>query len=270
MEKKESWFNRYNITLIIAILLAFVGISSPFVIMKIFVTDSFDKLGPIGDWLGGTTAPLLGLAGFVMLMAAFFAQKEELHAQQEELKLTRKEFKEQNTTMLRQRFDNTFFHLLALHHQIINAIEYKSTSRGVQTGRQYFQYNFNGFQSNYKNKLRNNGQTIEPSKLLLIESYEFYFEEYLSTFLGHYFTNLYHLLRFVDCEENLSEEEKKNYARIIRAQLSTYESLFLFYNAMSKYGIEKFKPLIDKYDLLQNMPENKLIDIRHSEYYNAI
>lgn len=64
---------------------------------------------------------------------------------------------------------------------------------------------------------------------------------------------LLHIVKFIDRDKQLSMEDKKHYASLLRAQLSTFELLLIFYNAMSTYGIKKFKPLIDKYDLLQNM-----------------
>ena len=43
--------------------------------------------------------------------------------QRKEQKLQRKEFIEQNTTLRFQRFENTFFNLVTLHHQIVDSIE---------------------------------------------------------------------------------------------------------------------------------------------------
>tara|TARA_R100001230_G_C5578341_1_gene98025 strand:- start:306 stop:479 length:174 start_codon:yes stop_codon:yes gene_type:complete len=42
----------------------------------------------------------------------------------------------------------------------------------------------------------------------------------------------------------------------------------LFYNCLSQFGDKKFKPLIEEYHLLQNMPKNPLINKTHLRLYN--
>ncbi len=71
--------------------------------------------------------------------------------------------------------------------------------------------------------------------------------------LSHYFRNLYHVIKFIDKSKE-SLPDKDFYTHLVRAQLSTHEHLLLFYNASSRYGSEKFKPLVEKYALLENMP----------------
>ncbi|MFW5612850.1 MAG: putative phage abortive infection protein, partial [Prevotella pectinovora] len=39
-----------------------------------------------------------------------------------------------------------------------------------------------------------------------------------------------------------------------------YELVWLYYNGLSDYGSEKFKPLIEKYSMLQNLREELLVD----------
>ena len=46
--------------------------------------------------------------------------------------------------------------------------------------------------------------------------------------------------------------------QVIRAQLSSYELLLLFYNCHSSLGKKKFSPLIVKYALLENMSQDNL------------
>lgn len=74
---------------------------------------SYNDLSNAGDWLGGTSAPLFSLAGFILMYAAYKAQKEELALTRQEMNDTRKELKTQNETLSHQRFENTF--LICLH-----------------------------------------------------------------------------------------------------------------------------------------------------------
>lgn len=71
--------------------------------------------------------------------------------------------------------------------------------------------------------------------------------------MGHYFRNLYHIVKFVD-KANISN--KREYTNILRAQLSTGELLLLYFNCLSRYGNEKFKPLVEKYSLLKTIADD--------------
>ena len=64
-----------------------------------------------------------------------------------------------------------------------------------------------------------------------------YFNGYLVE-LSHYFRHLYQLIKFVVSEKklNLTNSEKYEYIKTIRAQLSNYEQIILFYNSFSKSG----------------------------------
>ena len=69
----------------------------------------------------------------------------------------------------------------------------------------------------------------------------------------HYFRHLYRIFKYVDTTDLISDEERYEYACIVRSQLSDYELIMLFFNGLSDNGKEKFKPLIEKYAILKNM-----------------
>jgi hypothetical protein len=54
--------------------------------------------------------------------------------------------------------------------------------------------------------------------------------------------------------------DKIKYARLVRAKLSSYELAWLFYNCISENGIEKFKPLVERYSILKNMNFDLIIN----------
>ena len=71
-----------------------------------------------------------GLA-FLGLIITLLFQKEELELQRQELAETRKElegqkkeFEKQNKTIKYQRFENTLFHMISLHQEIIRNLSY--------------------------------------------------------------------------------------------------------------------------------------------------
>lgn len=87
------------------------GIGVPFVI-RCFeggASAEYAILATAGDWLGGTSAPLFSLAGFLMMYGAYKMQQEDLRLTREDMKQTREELKTQNETLKRQEFESTFF-----------------------------------------------------------------------------------------------------------------------------------------------------------------
>jgi hypothetical protein len=93
---------------------------------------------------------------------------------------------------------------------------------------------------------------------------DFYMENQAD--LGHYFGNLYHIIKYVD---NSDVDDKMKYTNFVRAQLSSYELTLLFYNGISKNGIETLKPLLEKYSLLKNLPKNLVLDTSHLKKYDS-
>jgi hypothetical protein len=76
--------------------------------------------------------------------------------------------------------------------------------------------------------------------------------------LGHYYRFLYRFVLFVKSHG----AEADFYMNLLRAQLSDQELLLLFYNALSPSGAA-FKPLIEEWALLDNMPVIKLLEREH-------
>lgn len=255
--------------------------------------------GTFGDSFGAINSLFSGLA-LGGIIYTIFLQKKELSLQRKELKNTRKEFTIQNKTLRLQRFENTFFNLLSLHHQIVDSIDLdiekpktidggiKALSRAIENGREYERITLKGrdvFKEQYEKML----PEFNPEKDINATYLKFY--ESVQTDFGHYFRNLYRIIKLVDetefhthLELGTSANSKKRidllsyslpnhntkykYTSMIRSQLSDYELLWLFYNCLSENGVEKFKPYIEKYSLLKNIPKDKLHDDKITGKYN--
>lgn len=91
--------------------------------------------------------------------------------------------------------------------------------------------------------------------------------------LGHYFRHIYQMVKFIAlaADDVVDEEAKNEYVRIFRAELSDYEQVLLFYNAVSDKGDswnnsvgEKDDNecsklgLISRFRLIKNIPGNIL------------
>jgi hypothetical protein len=95
-----------------------------------------------------------------------------------------------------------------------------------------------------------------PTHCLADEAYASFFKTHQAS-LGHYFRNLYHLVKFID-RSKVDSRDKVFYTHLVRAQLSSREHLLLFYNCNSSLGRKKFYPLVEKYALLENMAQDEL------------
>lgn len=241
--------------------------------------------GTFGDMFGAVNALFSGLA-FAGLIITLLYQREELKLQREELQETRKElkgqreeFEEQNKTMKRQRFENTFFNMLSLQQEIVAnlSIEWKERE-------------WHGLEGQWKERIINNkgrevfekiyeGINVQPIYMPIrikeivnegIEKYNEY-RKLISRF-DHYFRHLYRIFKYIDETDLIDEKERYDYASIVRSQLSDYELVMLFYNCLAQKdnGIEenKFKPLIEKYAIFNNLREDLLAKEDHYKLYN--
>lgn len=232
--------------------------------------------GLFGDSFGAVNALISALA-FAGVIVTFRLQRKELDLQRQELHAQREEFTQQNKTLKLQRFENTFFHMMELQQQIVNDLFIKVSERenvwedsinggrdskevivdnSVQ-GRQVFNYIYRHYESN--RFTRGVHRNVCEKGLIGYEE-----TPYLSL-LDHYFRHLYTILRYVDETDAFDPDEVENedkeytqkrkyhYTTIVRATLSRYELLLLYYNGLSTYGKEKMKPLMEKYALLNNL-----------------
>lgn len=252
----------------------------------LFVTyrrqEGFD-FNLLGDFMSGTVTSVWSLAGLFFIYVAFLGQKQQLLNQQIEimysqlelqhtrleLKGQKEEMTEQNRTLKQQRFENTFFQQLNLFNGILNSMDIQNLSDGkvTRTGRDCFK-------SFYKSLAENAGMEINKSGVVtsakektidvLLNAYDKTYNKHRSD-LSHYFRTLYHILKFIDFSEI---DNKKQYVSIVRAQLSSYEQVLVFYNCLHDNGRVKFKPLLEKYSLLKNIDDTLLLNISHKTEYD--
>lgn len=185
-----------------------------------------------------------------------FLQRKELKIKKSELDATR-------ASLAQANFETTFFNLLRLHHERIQALEiYQNVGPNIH-GRSCFNYIY------YKSFVILYGGSDEDDfykHLAPMQRAQTYYNQLYSVFesdLSYYFHNLYHVLHFVDAD---AIEPKWPYIRLLRAQLSSPELLLLFYHGLTVHG-EAIRPLIEKYALLNHIPTSSLLRAEHKELY---
>ncbi len=101
---------------------------------------------------------------------------------------------------------------------------------------------------------------------------KYYFNGHQSR-LGHYFRHLRRTITYVHRSSLLLGSEKKNYIRILRAQLSNHEQILLFFNSISDLGLkwelesQNNEALITTYSLIRNIPLGAIYGYKPNRYY---
>ncbi|MEX3743553.1 putative phage abortive infection protein [Lysinibacillus xylanilyticus] len=356
-EVKKKIITIENVLILIGIFVIICASFLPFLILGHFNLDlkyielkDFGDLGPVGDYMGGTTVGLLSLASLMFVAAAMMMQKKELELQRKEVERLNNEFEISNSTMKQQQFESAFFNMVNLHHTILQNMKIDNISdkelmkelylKLKKNGEKYdeleiiliyflsleekkkfwisiiednFQQEVNELEkstvypsdsllqdiSNYRNNifdfLTNEFQELFEKfqvdkrqvasisadakyinrvlkgyeELLLVkirakytdftfvidtaldkykkEIYEKFYDEneYL---IGHYFRNFYHTIKFINTSNLINDVNRKQYQSILKAQLSSYEILMIFYNAFYSSQGEKLKTQISDID----------------------
>ena len=128
-------------------------------------------------------------------------------------------------------------------------------------GRVCFTQFYDDFQREYTVQRKANHEW--GHRVLCETAYE-RFVKYRQTHVGHYFRTLFNIIKFIATSD---VGNKRIYINLARAQLSSSELNLLFYNCLSKYGNEKFKPFVEQFGLLENMTIEDLIEQQHRELY---
>ena len=232
--------------------------------------------GTFGDMFGAVNALFSGLA-FSGLIVTLIMQHEELGLQRKELAQTneelaaqREEFAAQTKTMKIQRFENTLFNMLSLQQDIVNGLYYLPKDGADYTPESKGRYVFDVF---YNKKITSFGNGLNSYvygvKGLIQDknSPEEYRHVSEISIFDNYFRHLYRMLKYIDVSPLIDDTERYDYACIVRAQLSDYELLMLFYNALNvdDNGELKFKQLIEKYAIFNNI-RKEMLARKHEDY----
>jgi len=248
---KEFKLKRVNTSLAIFILLFVIALSiiyfyfsakNHIVIIPsqtgdIKYTDEMATFGTLGDYFGGVLNPILGFITFSALLFTIHLQLK------------------QNEEAKKQYFENRFYNLLNIHNNLIDNLNYKN-----KTQRSSFSELINTIliPTAETNPIFN-AKTSTGSPVAISRTKRKYrnFNKNENGYFGHYFRNLYRILIIID-KSSLDAEDKNDYARIVRAQLSSDELIVLYFNCLPAVCDKgQFRKLVIKYNLLEHLSIEK-------------
>ena len=210
--------------------------------------------GEVGNFISGIVGTFIALIAAFLTFIAFWAQFRANQLQRQDIKV--------------ERFNANFYNLLSLHEQITNSLEcHEMSIEGIPAkiemikGRDVFQYTYNA-----RAEKISTGLLIGMQNRIIALGMSGYMKSVVPSYFDHYFRNLYRIVKYVDetdVFDDLPEDEKNRkkyeYVAILRSTLSRYELVWLFYNSLSDYGYDKFKPLMEKYAMLKNLRFDLLV-----------
>lgn len=249
-------FTAITSVLIVSLLYTLLILQTP----QIFGKLDFSQSGTFGDSWGALTS-IFSALGFCGVLWTLKTQNDAIRKVEEEN--SRKEKNE-----AKRDFENSFFNMLNLLQIIINDMKVvnKSTKDVNAEGRAVFLYFFKKFRGemlrggNYRVSSIYNQQELTDVANKIGQQYSEHFEN-RSQNLSHYYRFLFNTYKFIDDAE-IDSNAKKKYANILRAQISNYELVMLFYNCLSEDG-GSFKYYFEKYEVLDNLPIFKLVYRNH-------
>lgn len=242
----------------------------------IFLPFDENERGTFGDQFGAVNALFSGLAFAGLIYTIILQrhdlklQRRDLHYQRRELELNRKEleltrqemeeqtaeFEKQNETLKIQRFENTFFNMLSQFQEVVNNLKVSKDFYGSE-GRDCFEKTY--AKNEQIEQSFNDFDHLSLSSIILRDGINGYKRSETPKYFDHYFRLLYRILKFVNDSKVITGfDEKYEYTAMLRAMLSRYELVWLYYNGLS-YGAQKLKPLIERYAMLNNLRPELLV-----------
>ena len=218
------------------------------------IKDSHAIFGQFGDFFGGVLNPILTAVNIFLLV---YFNKEIL-----DLTIKQQEIMENNYYLSEDK--EQIFKLIENHRHILLSIkvspplqkdkdedEIDRNGYNVHRGIDAFWYFRAMIAAGYKINNKEHPNDYENN---LKAAYDYiYNTKQQKQYLGHYFRNLFHVFKFIE-SSRFNEDEQKEYAEIVRAQLSYLELHFLFLNCLIDEGSE-FKRYVKKFELLKELQE---------------
>lgn len=243
-----------------------------------------------GGFIGGLVGPIFSLAGFFLLYETITAQKGSVEKQQHAFQI--QQFETKYFEMLKFHRDNVsqmahripwspekyfyrgtgvFVEIRAQYSKILRVVNDRRRKQDMLTDREVINIAylilFFGVSKSARTSLYealNEYNCYYPfSEAIIKELYDKKTKYSEGTVyngghkvrLGHYFRHLFQTVKYVDSQPFLDREQKRQYVKMLRAQMSDYEHEIFFLNALS-IGYEwKDNGYIDNYELTKNLPK---------------
>lgn len=193
------------------------------------VASNSDEWSNLGEYLGGISGTVLNFLTFMAMIYTFTTQNQNSKNRDDQ---------------------DIFFKLLDSLGQIVSDTTYKpmllNPKNEIRQGDRAFRSMYTALVQMFREVRQKKGNEIEYK-----QAFEKFHRKNL-TVLGHYFRFVYNILKFID-NSSLDYETKKQLVAFLKSSLSQAQLSLIFFNCIFGVGEERFKPLIEKYGLFDNL-----------------
>lgn len=262
----------------------------------------YDKTGQFGDYIGGVVGTVFALAGTILVFASFVQQQhrntiESFEKNYFEMLRVHEDIVSEMTyedKTSRDVFPLALDHLrdyynsslkeLKLLGKLLEAGELNEDKdkpaliqfykdRDIEVVAMFLSMGILYYGTERFSLSLKEGDSLRVISEKVAANIPNYGYEPMGNILGHYYRQMYQTVNYVIKTKWLSEDERYDYVKLLRAQLSDYEQMMLYYNSMSINGsswrdaqshieIEKMS-LIGRFRLIKNIPYHYDYFFRH-------
>jgi len=222
--------------------LIFIGVATIYILywwlIPILITASdlnnaWTMRGQFGDMFGAVNA-LFSAMAFAAIIITMIMQNDTLELQrqdiiitQKEIKTSNEEFEKQNETLKAQRFETSFYNLLATHNNLVQGLSLDNNPTSAYQGKRLLFLINQGLEQQLGRIVIDN----IPSRDQILKLRDNYYEA-LTRYKGvidMYLESLLYLLELPAYSTLINDDDRINYLRIIAAQLSSNERTIIYY-----------------------------------------
>lgn len=199
--------------------------------------------GTFGDFVGGVLGTIFSIISLLLVIKTFKYQRDVTKISNDQMEL--------------QRFSEMFFELLRLYQsQVADMVEIVEHGDNLEkyTNKDFFDYHKKMIQSKYRCE-----KSFAANRQRCLNYYMLFYTEN-QTKLAAYYRTLYRIYSLID-DSRMEEKWKRDYLKIMRAQLTNSELFFLRYNALSYHG-GQFQVYINRYNILKHLPTFDLLEFK--------
>lgn len=228
----------------------------------------------VGDFISGTIGTILAFISTLFLFVTFRVQQVQ--------------FEKNQLDAYRQRFEGTFFNIMSMLYQVRTEVNQQICLNSKLKSKNLFEF-YHSFVDFYDHKLDKEADFKEAMTILLKDNYQkteletamydlgHAYDEYVESQgcnAGFFFRYIHNLITFVI--HHWGDKKQKDvaigYLNFIQAQLTNEELALLFYDSISRNGMDKkrvytFKENMDEYSFLENIPEFILANRNHYKIF---
>lgn len=226
----------------------------------------------VGDFISGTIGTILAFISTLFLFVTFRVQQVQ--------------FDKSQSDAYRQRFEGTFFNIMSMLYQVRTEVNQQISLNSKFDSKNLFDF-YHSFVYFYDHKLDKEADFKKAMNILLKNNYQkteletamydlgHAYDEYVESQgcnAGFFFRYIHNLITFVIHHWGSKKQDAISYLNFIQAQLTNEELALLFYDSISRNGMDKkhvytFKENMDEYSFLENIPEFTLANRNHYKIF---